>query len=116
MSTKIFARQNLKTFLEERTFLSPQVDDPVGKRKSTQTGPFQGLTLVLNVEQEYYMIAGQSPDAGARVAVHSSNKESFILEAQNKRIDLSIQSRLFRDLYQQFFHHKNSRISVAPPK
>ena len=74
------------------------MDEKAGKRKSTQTGPFQGLTLVLNVEQEYYMIDGQSPDAGARVAVHSSNKEGFILKAQNK--NRSINS-LFRDLYQQ---------------
>ena len=81
------------------------MDEQAGKRKSTQTGPFQGLTLVLNVEQDYYMIDGQSPDAGARVAIHSSNKEGFILEDKTTR---SIYHRFFKKTYQQFWKfHKN---------
>ena len=41
-------------------------DGRAGRRKSSQTGPFLGLQIVLNIEQSNYMKKGQSEQAGAR--------------------------------------------------
>ena len=41
-------------------------DARAGRRKSSQTGPFLGLQIVLNIEQSNYMKKGQSEQAGAR--------------------------------------------------
>ena len=39
-----------------------------------QTGPLMGLTLVIGLNQKYYMNGGQSHQAGARLAVHLNSE------------------------------------------
>jgi hypothetical protein len=43
-----------------------------GERISSMTGPFFGLSVILNLEQRWYMNGGESKQAGARLTVHDS--------------------------------------------
>ena len=44
-----------------------------GKRHSSMTGPFFGLSLILNIEQSSYIGQGFTKQAGARAVIHDSS-------------------------------------------
>ena len=72
-------------------------DDPfAGARKSSMTGPFFGLSLVLNLEQRYYVGNGITHAAGARIGVHNVTGQPLMSERgydlmPNTQTNLAIQ-------------------------
>ena len=72
-------------------------DDPfAGVRKSSMTGPFFGLSLILNLEQRYYVGNGITQAAGARIGVHNVTGQPLMSERgydlmPNTQTNLAIQ-------------------------
>ena len=52
-----------------------------------QTGPLMGLTLVVGLNQKYYMNGGQSQQAGARLVVHL-NSEGTMPRNSSKNVNI----------------------------
>ena len=50
-----------------------EFDSIAGERYSSNTGPFYGLSLILNLEQRYYIGDGITQAAGARFVTHFVN-------------------------------------------
>ena len=56
-------------------------EDPfAGERKSSMTGHFFGLSLIMNLEQKYYVGNGITHAAGARIGVHNTTGNPLMSE------------------------------------
>ena len=51
-----------------------ELDPLAGERYSSKTGPFFGLSMVLNLEQRYYIGGGITQAAGARFVITENNR------------------------------------------
>ena len=59
---------------------SNELDALGGYRVSSMTGPYFGLSIVLNIEQGQYQTDGETKQAGARISIHDSDNRAIMDE------------------------------------